>query len=122
MDYGEFPVVALSSIEVLGAFAGYAGKGGLSNSAYSNFVGDKGWGMGSQVGAIASAIGGRSVTLSHIGKVFDINDDNPRKWKGWWQYILTDQFFIWMSGCFMGMALPALLAIEFAPVLRCMGR
>ncbi len=26
---------------------------------------------------------------SHIGKVFPINDDNLRKWKGWWKYILT---------------------------------
>ena len=112
--YGEFPTVALGSIAVLGAFAGYAGGGGLSNSTYSNFVRDKGWGMGSQVGAIASAIGGRNVTLSHIGKVFPINADNLRKWRGWWKYILSDQLLVWMPGCFMGMALPALLSIEFA--------
>jgi hypothetical protein len=114
MEHGEFPIVALTSIAVLGAFAGYAGGGGLSNSTYSNFVRDKGWGMGSQVGAIASAVGGRNVSLSHIGKVFAINEDNLRKWNGWWKYILTDQFFIWMPGCLMGMALPALLSIEFA--------
>ncbi len=113
-EHGEFPVVALTNIAILGAFAGYAGGGGLSNSTYSNFIRDKGWGMGSQVGAIASAVGGRNVTLSHIGKVFVINEDNLRKWKGWWKYILTDQFFIWMPGCIMGMALPALLSIEFA--------
>ena len=40
------------NIAMLGAFAGYAGGGGLSNSTYSNFVRDKGWGMGSRVGAI----------------------------------------------------------------------
>ena len=114
LNHGEFPVIALTSIAVLGAFAGYAGGGGLSNSTYSNFVRDKGWGMGSQVGAIASAIGGRNVSLSHIGKVFDMNEDNMRKWNGWWKYILTDQFLIWMPGCIMGMALPALLSIEFA--------
>lgn len=113
-EHGELPVIALTSVAVLGAFAGYAGGGGLSNSTYSNFVRDKGWGMGSQVGAIASAVGGRNVSLSHIGKVFVINDENLRKWRGWWRYILTDQFFIWMPGCFMGMALPALLSIEFA--------
>ncbi|MCA9060422.1 MAG: Nramp family divalent metal transporter, partial [Planctomycetaceae bacterium] len=113
-QHGEFPLIALTSIATLGAFAGYAGGGGLSNSTYSNFVRDKGWGMGSQVGAIASAVGGRNVTLSHIGKVFPLTADNMRKWKGWWMYILTDQFLIWMPGCFMGMALPALLSIEFA--------
>ena len=36
-----------ANIVVIGAFAGYAGGGGLSNSTYSNFVRDKGWGMGS---------------------------------------------------------------------------
>lgn len=113
-ETGEWPVIALANIAVLGAFAGYAGGGGLSNSTYSNFVRDKGWGMGSQVGAIASAVGGREVTLSHVGKVFAITEDNLRKWKAWWKYILTDQFFIWAPGCFMGMALPALLSIEFA--------
>lgn len=113
-DTGEWPAVALANIAVLGAFAGYAGGGGLGNSTYSNFVRDKGWGMGSQVGAIASAIGGRNITLSHIGKVFEINDENLRRWRGWWKYIITDQFFIWAPGCFMGMALPALLSIEFA--------
>ena len=113
MNHGELPVIALMSIAVLGAFAGYAGGGGLSNSSYRKNIREKGWGMGSQVGAIASAFGGRNVSLSHIGKVFEINEDNLRKWKGWWKYILSDQLFIWMPGCFRGMALPALLSIEF---------
>ena len=47
-----------------------------------------------------------------LGKVFVINDENLRRWKGWWKYIITDQFLIWAPGCFMGMALPALLSIR----------
>lgn len=111
---GVWPAVAMGNIALLGAFAGYAGGGGLSNSTYSNFVRDKGWGMGSCVGAIPSAIGGRQVTLSHVGSVFPITEENLRRWKGWWQYIMTDQVLIWAPGCFMGMALPALLSMEFA--------
>jgi hypothetical protein len=113
-EYGEWPIVSTASIVVLGAFAGYAGGGGLSNSTYSNFVRDKGWGMGSQVGAIPSAIGGRNVWLSHVGKVFPLTAENMRRWRGWWRYILTDQLIVWAPGCFMGMALPALLSMEFA--------
>ena len=108
------PFITLANIAVLGAFAGYAGGGGLSNSTYSNFVRDKGWGMGSQVGAIPSVVGGRGVSLSHIGKVFEINETNLSRWKGWWRYILTDQLMIWGPGCFMGMALPGLISIEFS--------
>lgn len=113
-EHGEWPIISTASLIVLGAFAGYAGGGGLSNSTYSNFVRDKGWGMGSQVGAIPSAIGGRSVWLSHVGKVFPITAENLRKWRGWWRYVLADQLIVWGPGCFMGMALPALLSMEFA--------
>ncbi len=111
---GTLPVLALGNIAMLGAFAGYAGGGGLSNSAYSNFVRDKGWGMGSQVGAIASAVGGRNVALSHVGKVFPLTAENLRRWNAWWKYILADQLLVWVPGCFMGMALPALMSIQFA--------
>ncbi len=112
---GEWPVISLSNIAILGAFAGYAGGGGLANSTYSNFVRDKGWGMGSLVGAIPSVIGGKEVALSHVGKVFPVTSENLSRWRGWWRYLLTDQLIVWMPGCFMGMALPALMSIEFAP-------
>lgn len=114
-EFGSWPVIALGNIALLGAFAGYAGGGGLSNSTYSNFVRDKGWGMGSQVGAIPSAVGGRHIKLSHIGSVFKITSENLQRWRGWWKYVLSDQLLVWMPGCFMGMALPALLSMEFAP-------
>ena len=113
-EHGEWPIIALSNIAVLGAFAGYAGGGGLSNSTYSNFVRDKGWGMGAHVGAIPSAVGGRSITLSHLGKTFPLTTANLARWRGWWRTVLADQVCIWAPGCFMGMALPALLSIGFA--------
>ncbi|MFP6769212.1 MAG: Nramp family divalent metal transporter [Planctomycetaceae bacterium] len=111
----EMPLIFLAQIALLGAFAGFAGGGGLSNSAYSNYVRDKGWGVGGQVGAIPSAVGGREISLSHVGKVFPLTAENMVRWKAWWKYIITDQLLIWAPGCIMGMALPALLSIQFAP-------
>jgi len=108
------PDIDLNGIGVIAGFAAVAGGGGLSNSLYSNYVRDKGWGMGSVVGAIPSAVGGQDITLSHIGKVFVPTVDNLRKWRGWWRYILVEQFWIWGPGCFIGMALPALLSMQFA--------
>jgi hypothetical protein len=58
-------------------------------------------------------VGGRSVTLSHVGKVFSMSQENLHRWRGWWKYILTDQVFVWAPGCFVGMALPALLSMQF---------
>jgi hypothetical protein len=108
------PIFDLSGIWVLAAFAGVAGGGGLGNSMYSNYVRDKGWGMGSLVGAIPSAVGGQEVKLSHLGKVFIPTAENLKRWRGWWRYILVEQWWIWTPGCFIGMALPALLSMQFA--------
>src|SRR5690606_35355177 len=52
--------------------------------------------------------------LSHVGSVFPLSPDNMRKWKGWWTYVLTDQLLVWAPGCFVGMALPALMSIQFS--------
>jgi len=111
---GRLPEIGLAQIAVIGAFVGFAGGGGLGNSMYSNYVRDKGWGMGSQVGAIPSAIGGKNIQLSHLGKIFDLNDRNLANWKKWWKVIVIDQVFIWAPGCMVGMALPALLSMQFA--------
>ena len=98
---------------LLGAFAAYAGSGGLGNVTISNYVRDKGWGMSSLVGAIPSIIGGQNVKLSHLGKVFRISPENLERFKEWWKYVRFEQYFIWLVGCFVGLALPAMLTITF---------
>jgi hypothetical protein len=97
----------------LAAFAAVAGAGGLTNSAFSNYARDKGWGMGPKVGAIPSAIGGRTIRLSHTGKVFDLTSENLGRWRGWLRHIRRDQFLLWAPGCVLGMALPAMFSYEF---------
>lgn len=97
----------------LAAFAAVAGAGGLTNSAFSNYARDKGWGMGPQVGALPSLVGGRTIKLSHTGKVFELTPDNLRKWRGWLRHIRRDQLALWAPGCVLGMALPAMFSYEF---------
>lgn len=97
----------------LAAFAAVAGAGGLTNASFSNYARDKGWGMGPKVGAIPSAIGGRTIRLSHTGKVFPVNAESLVRWKGWLAHIRKDQLLLWMPGCILGMALPAMFSYEF---------
>jgi len=97
----------------LAAFSAVAGAGGLTNAAFSNYSRDKGWGMGSRVGAIPSAIGGRTIKLSHTGKVFDINGETLPRWRRWLQVIRRDHFLLWAPGCIIGMALPSVFSLEF---------
>ncbi|MEJ7608346.1 MAG: Nramp family divalent metal transporter, partial [Bryobacteraceae bacterium] len=99
---------------LLAGFAAIAGAGGLSNTTLSGYVRDKGWGMGATVGAIPSAVGGRTIALSHTGSVFDeTKPDNLRRWRGWLAHVRRDQLLLWAPGCVLGMALPAMMSYEF---------
>lgn len=97
----------------LAAFTAIAGAGGLTNSTFSGYARDKGWGMGAKTGAIPSAIGGRTIKLSHSGKVFDLNESNLSRWRGWLRVIRRDQLLLWMPGCLLGVALPAMFSYEY---------
>jgi hypothetical protein len=97
------------------AFAGIAGAGGLSNMQFSNYVREKGWGMRGQVGAIPSAFGGKTIKLSHVGKVFPVTTDNLERWRGWYRHIVREQLIIWAPAVTLGTMLPAMLSIGFLP-------
>ncbi len=76
-----FPEVDLSLIAMIAALAAIAGNGGLTNTPISNFTRDQGWGMGAKVGAIPSVVGGHGITLSHVGCVFEVNDETLPRWR-----------------------------------------
>jgi hypothetical protein len=110
-----FPDIPWSQLDwaLLGAFAAIAGQGGMTNSQLSTYVRDKGWGMGAQVGAVPSLIGGKGIVLSHTGKVFLLSDETRRRWRGWGRFFLRDQVAIWTVGCILGVAIPALVSLQF---------
>src|SRR4029077_3112356 len=88
---------------------------GLLNTSVSNYTRDQGWGMGSHVGAIPSLIGGRHIQLSHVGAVFSVDEQSLPRWKRWYKHLMRDQLGIWMPACFIGLALPSMLSVEFLP-------
>jgi hypothetical protein len=106
---GRLPVLDWATIV---AFIGIAGAGGLANTLFSNYSRDKGWGMGARVGAIPSAIGGRTIALSHVGEVFDVDAANLARWRGWIRHVVRDQG-IFVVCSFIGMALPCMMSLQF---------
>jgi len=108
-----FPTIDFSTIALLAAFTAIAGCGGLSNTPISNYTRDQGWGMGHQVGAIPSVIGGHNIELSHVGMVFEPTPDVMPRWKRWVKHVTRDQLVVWMPACFLGMALPSMLSVQF---------
>ncbi len=62
---------------LIGALAATAGSGGIGNLTVTNWIRDKGFGMGAKVGAIPSAVGGHAIQLTHVGTVFPATPDEP---------------------------------------------
>lgn len=114
-EHGKWPTLDLSQVAFLCALAAIAGNGGLTNAPISNFVRDQGWGMGKHVGAIPSVIGGQGIELSHEGAVFLINPSSLARWRNWVWHVMREQLFVWLPACFIGVALPSILSVEFLP-------
>jgi hypothetical protein len=98
---------------LIAALAGYAGVGGMGNTLSSNYVREKGWGMGSKVGAIPSAFGGHHITLSHLGTMCRPTPEAQERFKKWWTHIKVDQYGIWVWGSIIGMLLPCLIGAAY---------
>lgn len=108
-----FPTIDLSVIALLCAMVAISGQGGLSNTPLSNYTRDQGWGMGHHVGAIPSVIGGHNLQLSHVGCVFEVNEQTLPRWRRWYRHVMRDQLVIWMPACFIGLGLPSMLSVQF---------
>jgi hypothetical protein len=100
---------------LIGALAATAGSGGAGNLTVTNWVRDKGFGMGARVGAIPSAVGGHAIQLSHVGAVFPTTDENLARWREWLRYVHVDQIWVWGLLCFLGMFLNVNLATAVIP-------
>ncbi|HEU4932748.1 MAG TPA: Nramp family divalent metal transporter [Pyrinomonadaceae bacterium] len=116
MRTGSFQFVpAGADYFLLGAFAAYAGGGGVANLTLSNWARDKGYGMSSSVGFIPAAVGGKKVALAHSGSIFEPNAESMKRWRGWWRIVRVDQWGVFYAGAMLGMGLPALLYVTFVP-------
>lgn len=102
-----------SLLGFLAAMAALAGNGGLTNTPVSNYTRDQGWGMGGHVGAIPSIVGGHEITLSHEGCVFEVTPNALPRWKRWLTHMRREQWCLWTPACFVGLALPSMLSIQF---------
>ena len=94
---------------LLGALA-FAGAGGSVNLAQSNYIKDKGYGMGRWVGRITSPFTGRDEAASDIGFVFDGDPENLARWRVWWWRANAEHLLSFYLLCLVSLALFCLLA------------
>ncbi len=69
---------------LLGALA-FAGAGGTVNLAQSNYIKEKGYGMGRWIGRITSPLTGREESERVVGMTFEATTENLDRWKVWWR-------------------------------------
>jgi hypothetical protein len=92
-DVDELPgaVSQLGTATLLGAIA-FAGAGGALNLVQSNWVRDKGLGMGSRLPRVVSPFTGEEVAAPTTGYMFRRDAENMRRWNGWWRVADREQF------------------------------
>jgi hypothetical protein len=91
----DFPgtLSTVGAATLLGAIA-FAGAGGANNLVQSNYVRDKGLGMGARIPNIVSPITGEEEAAPGLGYTFPTNEENMRCWKRWWRICNQEQFFL----------------------------
>ena len=99
----------LTPIALLGALA-FAGAGGTMNLCQSNYIRDKGYGMGSHIGRITSPITGQEEAISEVGYHFPHTTENLRRWAAWWRGACTEHLFSFLMTCLICLVLLTLIS------------
>jgi hypothetical protein len=94
---------------LLGALA-FAGAGGSVNLAQSNYIKDKGYGMGALVGRITSPFTGREEATGELGTTFRETPENLARWHVWWRRTNVEHFASFYLLALVSLAIFCLLA------------
>jgi hypothetical protein len=86
----EIPAEALGWALLLGALA-YAGGGGGQNLCQSNWIRDKGYGMGKHAPRIVSPITGEPEAQPGTGWRFEPDAESMGRWRDWWRFANIEQ-------------------------------
>ena len=91
-SFGSFTGGELELAVLLGALA-YAGAGGTNNLVVSNWIRDKGFGMGTYAPRVVSPITGEEEAApSGRGFWFRVDPTSMERWRDWWRKANIEQF------------------------------
>jgi hypothetical protein len=113
----SFPTgqAGLGAALLLGALA-FAGAGGANNLVQSNYIRDKGMGMGKHMPKIVSPITGHEEAKPSLGYMFPTDDENMRRWRGWWKVANWEQFITFFLVGVISLVILSVLAYSTLPV------
>ena len=105
----RIPAAELGFAVLLGALA-FAGAGGGQNLVQSNWIRDKGFGMGKYVPRIASPVTGKPEAAPGTGFVFEPTEQNLDNWRRWWSFANREQLYTFVLITFVSITFTSLLA------------
>ncbi|MFI7112040.1 Nramp family divalent metal transporter [Nonomuraea sp. NPDC050227] len=105
----RFPAGELGIAVLMGAVA-YAGAGGGQNLCQSNWIRDKGFGMGVYVPRLVSPVTGEEEAAASTGFQFPPTGDNLARWRRWWRFANAEQGATFALVSFLTIGLMSMLA------------
>jgi hypothetical protein len=107
---GSLPDATAVPITLLLSALVFAGAGGVNNLAQSNWIRDKGFGMGAYIPRIVSPITGEDVAVPSTGVLMKTDAANLARFQVWWRRANLEQLVSFWFICIFSIVTFSLLA------------
>ena len=93
-NFGQVPIGVSEAVPISVFLSGliFAGAGGANNLVQSNWIRDKGFGMGAYIPRIVSPITGEEVAAPATGSMIRQDETNISRFREWWRLANIEQF------------------------------
>ena len=109
-EIGQLPDRSILPVSMILSGLVFAGAGGVNNLAQSNWIRDKGFGMGVYIPRIVSPITGEEVAAPATGSMMHQDEANLRRFRGWWAVADREQFVSFWFVCVFSITIFSMLA------------
>ena len=107
---GWFPDTSIIPVSLVLSGLVFAGAGGVNNLAQSNWIRDKGFGMGVYVPRIVSPITGEEMAAPATGSMVRQDDENIGRFWQWWRVANKEQLVSFWFICIFSITVFSTLA------------
>jgi len=109
-EFGRLPDSDVIPISLMLSGLVFAGAGGVNNLCQSNWIRDKGFGMGIYIPRIVSPITGEEVAAPATGSMMRQDPENLRRFMGWWKVANREQLVSFWFICVFSITVFSTLA------------
>lgn len=109
-NFGRLPDQNLIPVSLMLSAMVFAGAGGVNNLAQSNWIRDKGFGMGVYIPKIVSPITGEETAAPATGVMVRQDAANLQRFAIWWKRANTEQFWSFWFICIFSIVVFSTLA------------